>query len=66
MISSLWNIFDRIRIDWYMFVPAVLLSFMGLVTMDSFSGDNYFYFRQSIWILISIVIFIAVCALFPS
>ena len=59
MISSLWNIFDRIRIDWYMFVPAVLLSFMGLVTMDSFSGDNYFYFRQSIWILISIVIFIA-------
>lgn len=48
---------ERMHIDWYMFVPAALLSLAGLVTMDSFSGENYFFFRQSIWLLISVLIF---------
>lgn len=48
---------DRMYVDWYMFVPAALLSLSGLVTMDSFSGENYFFFRQSIWLLISTLIF---------
>jgi rod shape determining protein RodA len=48
---------DRIKIDWYMFVPALLISLFGLITMNSFSGENYFFFRQSIWILVSIVVF---------
>ncbi len=58
MISPFLRFFERINIDWYAFVPAVLLSFVGLVTMDSFSSDNYFYFRQSIWILVSISIYL--------
>lgn len=47
----------RTRIDWFLFVPAILISLAGLVTMNSFSGDQYFFFRQSIWILISVVVF---------
>lgn len=49
--------FDRIRVDWYMFVPAFLISLAGLVTMNSFSGEHYFFFRQSAWITISIILF---------
>ena len=48
---------NKIQIDWYMFVPAILLSLAGLVTMNSFSGENQFLFRQSIWLLISVLIF---------
>jgi len=47
----------KMRIDWSLFVPAFLISLAGLVTMDSFSGDHYFFFHQSIWILISVVFF---------
>ena len=49
----------KIQIDWYMFVPAILLSLAGLVTMNSFSGENQFLFRQSIWLLVSVLIFLA-------
>ena len=45
------------RIDWYLFVPAFLISLAGLITMDSFASDQYFFIRQSIWILISLVLF---------
>ncbi len=50
-------------IDWYIFIPAILISLAGLVTMDSFSGENYFFFRQSIWLLVSIIIFFIATAL---
>jgi len=48
---------NRMHIDWHMFVPAILISLAGLVTMNSFSGENYFFFRQNIWLLVSIVVF---------
>ncbi len=48
---------DKMHVDWYMFVPAILISLAGLVTMNSFSGENYFFFHQSIWLLISILLF---------
>ena len=54
-------IFSRLlkksRIDWYLFVPAFLISLAGLITMDSFAADQYFFIRQSIWILISLILF---------
>ncbi|OHA63673.1 MAG: rod shape-determining protein RodA [Candidatus Wildermuthbacteria bacterium RIFCSPHIGHO2_01_FULL_48_27b] len=37
----------------------MLLSLAGLVTMNSFSGENYFFSRQSIWLLVSVLIFFA-------
>jgi len=48
---------ERIRIDWFMFVLAMLISLAGLATMDSFSDNQYFFVRQSIWILVSVVLF---------
>lgn len=47
----------RLKVDWSLFVPAFLISLAGLVTMNSFSGDHYFFTRQSIWIIISLVVF---------
>src|SRR3989344_1848172 len=52
------RIMDRIQIDWQLFVPALLISLAGLITMNSFSGENYFFMRQSIWILVSVIIFL--------
>lgn len=57
MNSVFLRVLNRVHVDWYMFVPACLLSLVGLVTMDSFSGENYFFFRQSIWLLLSISAF---------
>lgn len=47
------------HIDWLLFVPAILISLAGLVTMNSFHGENYFFFRQNVWLLISVVVFFA-------
>jgi rod shape determining protein RodA len=57
MMSYLSKLVDRLYVDWYLFVPAILISLAGLVTMNSFSGENYFFFRQSIWLLVSIIVF---------
>lgn len=43
--------------DWYIFIPALLISSAGLITMNAFYGENYFFPRQSIWILVSICVF---------
>lgn len=51
------RLLDRIKVDWHLFIPALVISLAGLVTMNSFSGENYFFFRQSIWILISVISF---------
>lgn len=42
--------------DLYLFVPAVLLSIMGLVTMYSYQGDNIFFERQIVWIGIAVTL----------
>ncbi len=55
--NSLKSLVIRTKIDWLLFAPAILISLAGLITMDSFSGSQYFFVRQSIWILISIVLF---------
>lgn len=46
------------RIDWVLFISVLLLSAAGLVTMNSFYGDNYFFERQLIWIGLSVALFI--------
>lgn len=60
MTESITRFRDRMHVDWYMFVPAILISLAGLVTMNSFSGENHFFFRQSIWLLVSVFIFFLV------
>jgi rod shape determining protein RodA len=56
------KIIDHLRIDWYLFVPALLISLAGLVTMNSFSAEDYFFSRQRIWIIISLVVFLCASA----
>ena len=56
-MDSVLKFVGRMHVDWYLFVPAILVSLAGLVTMNSFSGENYFFFRQGIWLLVSVLIF---------
>jgi len=46
-----------INIDWTLFLSTLPLLLVGLVTMSSFGGSNYFFERQVIWITVSIFIF---------
>ena len=46
-----------LRIDWSLFFPALALCFAGLITMNSFYGENYFFERQVIWVSISVAVF---------
>ncbi|MEK6809058.1 MAG: FtsW/RodA/SpoVE family cell cycle protein, partial [Nanoarchaeota archaeon] len=50
------------EIDWNLFIPALLISLAGLVTMNSFEGDNYFFMRQGVWILLAIGTFLVASA----
>src|SRR5687767_2855791 len=61
--TFLTKILSRIQLDWYLFIPALLLSLAGLITMNSFAGENYFFYRQSIWILVSVIVFFFATAL---
>jgi len=45
-------------IDWLMLFSALLISLAGLVTMSSFAGDNFFFERQIVWIVVSVAVFL--------
>ena len=52
---------DRIRglfagFDLWLFIPAIVMTLMGLSTMYTFQGENVFFERQVYWILISLVV----------
>lgn len=52
------RLFPSLRhIDWYLFVAALALSLLGLVTMRSFADENAFFERQSIWIILAVLAF---------
>ncbi len=51
------TVLSRMKVDWFLFAPALLISLAGLVTMNSFSGEQYFFVRQGIWILVSVIVF---------
>jgi len=42
--------------DWILFGAAMLLTFFGLVTMYTFTGENTFFDRQLLWIGVSVVV----------
>lgn len=64
MFHSISTFFqNRLRVDWNLFLPALLVSLAGLVTMDSFSADHQFFLRQSIWICISVILFFVVSSI---
>ncbi|OGG58246.1 hypothetical protein A3C86_03840 [Candidatus Kaiserbacteria bacterium RIFCSPHIGHO2_02_FULL_49_16] len=45
-------------VDWFLFVSALTVSLLGLVTMHSFSGENAYFDKQVVWITISSVVFL--------
>lgn len=47
----------RFRIDWVMLASAVVLVFFGLITMNSFVGENSFFEKQLIWLGVSVAVF---------
>ncbi len=55
--SFLKTVQNRLKVDWFLLSPAILISLAGLVTMDSFSADQYYFVRQSIWILVAVILF---------
>jgi rod shape determining protein RodA len=47
----------RAHIDWTMLGAALALVSFGLVTMNSFVGDNYYFIRQAIWLVVALAVF---------
>lgn len=45
------------HVDWFVFASALAISLLGLVTMRSFSVENFFFDKQLIWICIAVVAF---------
>ncbi len=54
---SMVSFIKKINIDWILFFSVLPLVGMGLVTMNSFVGENYFFSKQIIWAGISIAAF---------
>jgi rod shape determining protein RodA len=47
----------KLDIDWILFFSALCISVLGLLTMNSFVGNNDFFFKQTIWLIVSIIFF---------
>lgn len=50
-----WSNFKHI--DWILFAATLPLLGAGLLTMDSFVGETYFFSRQIIWIVLALLTF---------
>lgn len=50
-------------VDWILFGAAGILCGFGLLTMNSFVGQDPFFIRQAIWVMIGIGVFFAVQAI---
>ncbi|MES2437003.1 MAG: rod shape-determining protein RodA [Patescibacteria group bacterium] len=46
------------HIDWILFLAILPILGAGLVTMNSFSTDSGYFTRQSVWIVISCIVFL--------
>jgi len=47
----------KLNIDWILFFSLIPIIFAGLVTMNSFVTQNYFFEKQLVWLSISIGMF---------
>ena len=45
------------QVDWILLSSALLLVFAGLLTMNSFVEENFFFEKQLIWMSIGVVLF---------
>lgn len=53
-------LFNKIKnsVDWNLLVPAVFITIAGIITMNSFVGDNNFAQRQMVWLGVSLLVFL--------
>ncbi len=54
---SLFSGFKRLSVDWILFFSILPLLAAGLITMHTFTGDNYFFNRQLLWVFVSLSVF---------
>lgn len=47
----------KTSIDWVVFGAALVLAVLGLVTMNSFTGQDNFFSKQPVWIALGVVVF---------
>lgn len=52
-----WRRIFSLQIDWMMLLATLPIVVAGMLTMDSFTADNYFLQRQIIWFVISLIAF---------
>ena len=64
MVNRVWpphffmlSFVKKINIDWILFFSVLPLVGAGLVTMNSFVGENYFFSKQIIWAGVSVAVF---------
>ena len=55
--SNFHGLLKVFHIDLVMFVSAFLISIAGLITMNSFTGENSYFEKQTIWISVSVAVF---------
>jgi len=48
------------QIDWILFFSTIFISIAGLITMNSFVGENAYFEKQIVWISISVATFFLV------
>ena len=46
-------------IDWIALTAALALCALGLLTMDTFTGQDAFFVRQTVWITVGVLVFFA-------
>lgn len=54
-LNNIKNVFKNI--DWILFVSVILVTLAGLVTMNSFAETSRFFERQTVWIIVSVMVF---------
>lgn len=57
MVEFIKKVFS---VDWILFFSAILISVAGLITMGSFGVENTYFYKQIIWIIISVTAFFVV------
>lgn len=52
------NFFQKIKVDWYLILPGLLLSIFALFTLMSFGEVSTRFIKQSVWVLFGLGLFI--------
>ncbi len=57
MVANFFYKTLKLNIDWVLFFSILPLLGVGLLSMSSFTAENYYFERQLIWITLSLVVF---------